>query len=78
MEEKEWYFCDCGAKYSQPQSVTRHKEGGDCIKKRKSSEAQPQKTDSPEEAGILQLQLEEKSQEFEELLSSLQCCSYVK
>ena len=76
MEEKEWYFCDCGAKYSQPQSVTRHKERGGCVKKRKSSEAQPQKTDSPEEAGILLL--EGKSQEFEELISSLQCCSYVK
>ena len=72
-KEKVSYTCQCGANYSQPQSLKRHQENKGCSKKRKSSEPQPQ-TNS-EHVVFLD---EVKSQEYNELISDLSCCSYVK
>ena len=73
-KEKVWHHCQCGAKYSQPQSLKRHQENGGCHKKRKLMAPEPQ-TSASEPVTVLE---EEKSQEYRSIISDLQCCEFVK
>ena len=73
-KEKVRYPCQCGATYSQPQSLKRHQENNGCAKKRKYSEPQPQ----PGVGDNFVVLQEEKSQEYRDLLSDLTCCPYYK
>ena len=73
-KDKVWHQCQCGARYSQPQSLKRHQENNGCYKKRKSSEPQPSLNI---EKDVIWLK-EDISEEYGDLISELTSCAYVK